>query len=1166
MKILTNLSKLTQTVLAFCLLSSTVMAQEYWFDNAGADNSWDTVGNWANVKDLSGRATEVPTGSIADKLVIINADANYTTGTLVLDNSTQTKINRVFAVGREKSGSTATFNVSGGSISVTQPQAFYIGTPYWIWSVKDDGANGWTVGNTAGHLNLTGGTITFTGADTYIGRNGSSLTINGGDMTIEKLYFQETNTVATMSSGSLTITTGNISGLGTVNFTAGSTASLTLTGKTFADVETLTDAGLITFDGLKITDHESVFDFSNETVTLSTMPLVLRPSPTTMTAIWSDSANEAASRYTVELDTVATFDSGSQVVVTDLATQSYNFTGLNSETVYYVRVKETAVSAGAGAYHTSSAATLSTVIGKWKFEETTGTTVADSSAQGNGLTATAGVDLNVTGVATTSGADISTGQLTTASLKVSSNDGTNDSFSVSAFVKVDSLGAEQAVICQDDVFVLRVRPSGHIGLTTPGKADYPLSTGAITAGEWSHVALTMTTDQSTTATVNYYINGQPAGTVTAAVKGLSTITNPIRVGQSQWGNQFVGDIDEVQVYRVALTDQEILEIYNQNTTETPFSYSNDFETEDLSGWTLTAGPDGVPYIGGGYVDSGNKVLLGKNGAKAATNSGTLGYTIEVGKAIQVTFDTPKQAIHGPDVNYKIDVRSFYWDGDNNEVDIHTYNYGGDKVASVNYQFNLPVAAVGQQLGIEFTFIGGWEPEVDNLLIEVVDGPKDFYYDDTASGTSDWSAAGNWWMNFDATIQAASAIPAVVDNSQYVGVKKSVTLTSDTAISGTDAFVVANAHLTIASGNTLSVTGDSWIGLNYWSETAGWPSGWKGGQLTVAGGTATFDNLNLYSSGSHIYVNSGELNVTGTYSTSRDGNNFTPTINLTAGNVNIGTWNSDNTANNARINFTAGDAGVVKITGYTATEYAQFITDGILLIDGVASTNLSTDFDVDNATGEIALKGVLTPAIGIELIQTGTELTWYVEEEIGVKEYRIVDVDGNELANPVQAGGSGSYTVILDSAAEARLIVVDNSGYTQTYVPADGNIVKVAYNLNQGWNLIAMPGANADISALENATVGRIWSWNGVAYESVEIPTAGNAVWVYAPATAQVIISAEKVATELSLNPGWNMVGPTVNTEIPADAHSVYSWNDTYQKVVDEDNVLLQGVGYWIFSL
>ncbi len=255
--------------------------------------------------------------------------------------------------------------------------------------------------------------------------------------------------------------------------------------------------------------------------------------------------------------------------------------------------------------------------------------------------------------------------------------------------------------------------------------------------------------------------------------------------------------------------------------------------------------------------------------------------------------------------------------------------------------------------------------------------------------------------------------------------------------------------------------------------------------------------------------------------------------------------------------------------------AGFITTANIIRIGGGAADVSYNGCIDDvrvygrvlSSSEItALYGntILTPAIGIELVQTKSELSWTVEDEFGVKEYQVVNAQTGEVVEVVVAG-KGVYTTTLPEGIEAKLVVVDNSGFSQTFLPADGNIVKVVYDLKEGWNLIALPGDNADTTALEAVTVGDFWAWNGSAYEAIAAPAACQGLWVYAPKAVQTVVTAEKSEADITLERGWNLVGPKENIEVPAAAHTVYGWNQTYEQIL-EDGIMIQGVGYWVFSL
>ncbi len=210
---------------------------------------------------------------------------------------------------------------------------------------------------------------------------------------------------------------------------------------------------------------------------------------------------------------------------------------------------------------------------------------------------------------------------------------------------------------------------------------------------------------------------------------------------------------------------------------------------------------------------------------------------------------------------------------------------------------------------------------------------------------------------------------------------------------------------------------------------------------------------------------------------------------------------------------------------------------------------------------------LTPVLGFESSVKGSTLTWAIEEEIGVKKYVIKDSSG-EIITTVIADGSSSYNIELpEGITDVVIEIVDNDGSSQTYAPEDGNKQITFYDLEKGWNLIAITADNADLTELKKSSSGAIWAWNGESYTSVESAEATNAVWVYMNSAKQVKVTGTKSNATIKLSSGWNLVGPTENGHIPEKAISTYSWdsiNEMYQNI-NKDSILQEGIGYWIFS-
>ena len=129
-------------------------------------------------------------------------------------------------------------------------------------------------------------------------------------------------------------------------------------------------------------------------------------------------------------------------------------------------------------------------------------------------------------------------------------------------------------------------------------------TAALTANTWSY--LTETYDGST---LRLYVNGTLVAS-TAHTGAISTSTNPLQIGgDSLYGQNFAGLIDEVRVYNVALTAAQI-----QTDMATPVGGSQDTTAPTQPG-TLTAN-----------AASGSEVDL--SWGASTDNVGVTGYLVE----------------------------------------------------------------------------------------------------------------------------------------------------------------------------------------------------------------------------------------------------------------------------------------------------------------------------------------------------------------------------------------------------------------------------------------------------------------------------------------------------------------------------------------------------------
>ena len=260
-----------------------------------------------------------------------------------------------------------------------------------------------------------------------------------------------------------------------------------------------------------------------------------------------------------------------------------------------------------------------------------------------------------------------------------------------------------------------------------------------------------------------------------------------------------------------------------------------------------------------------------------------------------------------------------------------------------------------------------------------------------------------------------------------------------------------------------------------------------------------------------------------------------------------------------VNVTFGAFG----TSFTEGGAAETARENLILNgwgDGVAGGSTA----IGDPSG-ILDTPVTTPVVGMTLVQEIMQLTWTLDQEVGVIRYEIYDLLTNALIKTVEANGSNKYSVTLNSDRKVYLIVVDSWG-SQTFMPEDGSKVTTTYDLEKGWNLISIAGNGVDLSTIEQSSQGKIWSWNGSIYVEANNPQVTAGLWVNAKTSTTVFLTGEKSDAKIKLTPGWNMVGPTANSNIPAGALSTFSYKDEVNQVINETEILQTGIGYWIFSL
>ncbi len=217
------------------------------------------------------------------------------------------------------------------------------------------------------------------------------------------------------------------------------------------------------------------------------------------------------------------------------------------------------------------AGVIPALIGKWTFDEGTGTTSADLSGNGHTATLVGGASWATAGK---EGAGLALdGATGYVDVGVSLID-TAQSFSVLSWVKLTVVNSWEVVLSQDDVegslFGLKLRGDGSdefdFDVETSDTVNPPFivaqSTATATASAWVHLAGVY--DATGAGTLTVYVDGLPRPP-TSIGQSVMASTGHFVIGRGLYNDvtgSFVnGVIDDVEVHSVALTQAQVDAIY-----------------------------------------------------------------------------------------------------------------------------------------------------------------------------------------------------------------------------------------------------------------------------------------------------------------------------------------------------------------------------------------------------------------------------------------------------------------------------------------------------------------------------------------------------------------------------------------------------------------------------
>lgn len=194
---------------------------------------------------------------------------------------------------------------------------------------------------------------------------------------------------------------------------------------------------------------------------------------------------------------------------------------------------------------------------------------------------------------------------------------TDTAFTMTAWVKPTSSGSYRGVFATRD---LEASPNLNWGLNVEGgiQGDLRFATSATSAGydtpgvvqgEWNHLAMTWSTD-GITSVGKAYLNGAYVGEYTSDANDLMTTYDSagfyLLGAEPNPNRAFIGQIDEVGVWNVALSDEQVSDIYRNGIvgnglvppTDIPLAIT-DISVADTGNVNLTWGSNpaaGVTYL------------------------------------------------------------------------------------------------------------------------------------------------------------------------------------------------------------------------------------------------------------------------------------------------------------------------------------------------------------------------------------------------------------------------------------------------------------------------------------------------------------------------------------------------------------------------------------------
>src|SRR4051812_48830232 len=270
------------------------------------------------------------------------------------------------------------------------------------------------------------------------------------------------------------------------------------------------------------------------------------------------------------------------------------------------------------------------LAGYWRLDDASGTQACDGLGANPG-TYSGGFTLNQVG-ALAGDSDAATafnGSTGAVSVPSATALNTADTFSIEAWTKRGTLGTTQVIASKDGTsWTLAYNTTNNLVLQQAGVAIVASSTTVADTTTWHHVVAT-----KSGTTTKLYIDGVDRTGSKVTNKTLANNTNPLLIGKSGTSSFFNGRIDEVALYKTALSATDVTNHFLLAAAACPLP-----STPYASAVGSTTGLVGYWRLG----EASGTTACDSKGA----NPGTYAGTVTLGQTGAIPGDSDKAALFG----------------------------------------------------------------------------------------------------------------------------------------------------------------------------------------------------------------------------------------------------------------------------------------------------------------------------------------------------------------------------------------------------------------------------------------------------------------------------------------------------------------------------------------